>query len=281
MLFADANPMTIPVITDCAGKTKSWYRGDQESIYDRHIAEGRVLPYNKTDITYTWNSMGYRCPEFDIPKTNRPRVCIYGDSCMEGYGLSEKDMPSMQFARHWNDHFENENPEIFNLAKAAASNDFISRVLYSTVSQLRPDLVVIYWTYVTRRELHAEDGNTLSFLKSWPIMSVPFPEQYHELLTSQQVLSNWRADADNFLRNYLLVKYFLQAHSIPYVWSLESHRWYENKQQYFDQYDHDRYINCGLENYYLDFSRDQVHPGPKSIDVISKRLFDHYCKMFR
>jgi hypothetical protein len=200
---------------------------------------------------------------------------------MEGYGLPDGDMPSAQFARHWNNWLGRENPEIFTLAKAAASNDFISRLIYSTVPVLKPDLVVIYWTYVSRRDLYADDGNTLSFAQHWSEMSVQYPEKYHGLLTSQQALNNWRANANNFLRNYLFVKYFLQTHSIPYVWSLESHEWYKNKHHYFDQFDHDRYVNCGLENYCTDFSRDQMHPGRKSIDVISKRLFYHYCKMFR
>jgi len=282
MLFADHNPMTIPVISDCAGKTNAWYRGDQETRYDGTISERKItLPYNKTDITYAWNSMGYRCPEFDVPKTTRPRVCFYGNSCVEGYGLPEQDTLPMQFSKHWDNWLGGEKPEIYNLAKAGASNDFISRVIYSTVPILKPDLVVIYWTYVTRREVHAEDGTALSFMKSWSTMSVPYPEQYHRLLMSQHALSNWRADANNFLRNYLFMRYFLQAHSIPYVWSLESDNWYQNKHQWFEQWDHDRYVNCGLENYYFDYSRDQMHPGPKSIDVISKRLFDHYCKMFR
>ena len=67
-----------------AGSTLKWTQGDDQEDY---VAEGNL--YGPDDITYDYNSHGFRCDPFE---NNNTEIVFIGDSFTEGTGLPLKDL---------------------------------------------------------------------------------------------------------------------------------------------------------------------------------------------
>ena len=128
----------LPIDKETACKNLKWYRGDDEAKYKQNLAGGKIPQFGPDDVTYDFNSLGFRCQEFGPRLGNEFRVGFYGCSLMEGYGLpSHKTIPA-QFSDILCGRIE-KPVDAFNLGKAAASNDRIADIIHGTVPLLKPD----------------------------------------------------------------------------------------------------------------------------------------------
>lgn len=269
MVFSERiRKMIIPTEEECAGKEVDWYRKDSESTYTDNLEKGEKLPFGPQDIKYKFNSNGYRCPEFDSPK-KKARSCFYGCSMMEGYGLPEELTLPMQFAKKT-------DTEAFNLAKASASNDYISRMILQTTPILNPDVVVVLWTYTTRRELYTEEGHEVKWIKNWRLRGEYERSGDESFMEAAEALCNVDNNINNFVKNYNVVKYFLESKKIPWMWGLVNVQSMFNIMPHLDT--NDLEICCGfdLSKETCDLSRDLMHPGSKTIEKFSDAFVEIY-----
>jgi len=267
--------LLLPIDKEIAGKNLKWYRGDSEEKFKQNISEGKIPRYGPEDVHYKFNSLGYRCQEI-TPKSDKYfRVGLYGCSLMEGYGLPEKNTIPAQFSDLLCSEIE-KPVEDYNFGKAAASNDLIANIVLGTVPVLKPDLVVVYWTYLSRRSIYANNGAVLKWITHWKEWGDDVPKMHVPLYEAHEVLNTNQNNVDNFIKNYMLVKYYLQAQNIPMVWGLANGKWFPNVAHCMDSKDLHSYASVDLESNMIDHARDVEHPGPGSAIRIAKE----FCRTF-
>ena len=166
--------------------------------------------------------------------------------------------------------------EFYNFGKASASNDFIANLILSTAPVIQPDLVVVYWTYLSRRQLYTPDGKVLKWNSSWDKLSVPIPDEYHDLCEAQAALENNHSNVANFVKNYQLVKYYLATQDITMLWGLANSGWLSQIGEHLDYRDMIRYASVDLKEHQCDYGRDMEHPGPETAGRIANQFLITY-----
>lgn len=267
--------LLLPIDFELAHKTLEWYRGDSEEKYHENIAAGHQPLYGPGDIAYNFNSLGFRGRDIK-PKTDTIRICFYGCSLVEGYGLPWRHSLPAVFAESIGSVLG--SVEYYNFGKASASNDLISELVVTSQPVAQPDLVVIYWTYFSRRQLHTPDGKVLKWNQHWKDLSVPLPNEYEELYEAQNALINSYSDLDNFLKNFQLVKHFLRAQGIPMIWGLANAGWFAQIGHHLDEADLKTYADMGLREHMSDYARDMHHPGPDTVRLLNEKLIQTYVR---
>lgn len=255
------SPTTLPDLSHLANQNLQWFRGDSEESYNHNISCNAIPPYGPYDISYRFNSHGFRSPELTMSST-LSKVAFYGCSIMLGYGLPVEDtIPILTV---------NGNNMAFNLGIAGASNDLIARTVISTVPIIKPDFVFIYWTYLTRREIYMDSGEPLQWLRNWKKQTVKVKEDAALYMEAQDKLTHFASNINNVLRNITLVDLFLKNQGIRYYWSMvEAHMFqFDGITEEFIPFS-DNYLHANLPDILLDTSRDMQHPGVKTNQKIA------------
>jgi hypothetical protein len=118
--------------------TSYWSRRDRPGINPKSI-------YSDTDITYKWNTHGFRSDEFI--NDGRDSIIAIGDSSVIGIGLPvEHTWPSMLREKF-------PNTKLYNLGLAAASSDYVVRAIAKTIDVLCPRAVFVQWPFLSSREV--------------------------------------------------------------------------------------------------------------------------------
>jgi lysophospholipase L1-like esterase len=205
---------------------------------------------------YTYNELGFRG---DSIHKKGFKVMSLGCSLTEGVGVNDNETWPAHFCSHI------DNSVNFNFGVGGRSNDFIVRCLLSYFDLIKPDLVLIMYTYPTRKEYYTKLGGVEPYI---PAQSWGFFEDTSEGIDSQNLkdrLQNDNEDFINWYKNHLLITNFLENKKIPLAWSdaiLET-SYNDNNKFSFDY------------NSYLDFGVDGTHPGPKQHEIYAKHLFNY------
>ena len=104
------------------------------------------IPVNNNAEGIKVNSLGYRCPEFNVPE-GKKNVVILGCSHTIGVGHAENT--------HWVAHLSKCNTTIlryWNLAVPGCSGDRMVRILYGAEKVLFPKIIICCWPHSSRRE---------------------------------------------------------------------------------------------------------------------------------
>jgi hypothetical protein len=216
---------------------------------------------------YTYNELGFRGES--ITKKGF-KIMSLGCSITEGVGVNDDETWSRQFCKMI------PNSVDMNFGTGGRSNDFIARCLLTYFDLIKPDLVLILYTYPHRREVYTEKNNVEPFI---PISQWGFMVETEEGKNIQKCLSdlqNKNSDIINWYKNHLLIKYFLESKKCNWIWNGVNllHDYNE-----FNRFDGDgRYVN---EKTYLDKGVDKIHPGPKQHYSYAKLLYDHIIKNFK
>lgn len=120
-------------------ESSHWYRRDAPGKNPNSI-------YSDTDITYTWNSHGFRSDEF----VDDGRDCIIALGCSYTTGLG------VPVDHTWPNLLRDKidpNMKIYNMSLAATSGDYIVRALYKTIEILKPKAVFVLWPGFASREV--------------------------------------------------------------------------------------------------------------------------------
>jgi len=232
----------------------SWFQTD---VFDKLERNGGHPVYGEKDISYRFNSHGYRCDEFDIDAAEI-RVVSLGCSLVHGLGLPEKHL----FHELFCDKIRSQTGATlvnWNLGVPGASNDYITRMLYHVVPILKPHILLINFTELSRRDFFTISADWLRYKpiankKYWPDDLVQ-----REAFQHLNQLSNPADDRRNFFVNCKAVEAYLQntiwlaSYALTEYWQIAS-KWFDPKHQ----------VGGFRPDHELDIARDFMHPGPKS-----------------
>jgi len=206
--------------------------------------------------TYTYNELGFRG---DSINKKGFKVMSLGCSLTEGVGVNDNETWPAQFCSHI------PNSVNFNFGTGGRSNDFITRCLLSFFDLIKPDLVLVLYTYKHRREIYTNTNGVEPYIpgKSWGYL-----EETLEGRNIQQLkdgLGNDNEDFINWYKNHLLITNFLQCKNVPFVWngSLAEIEYTDT-----NKFDYD-YTS------FLDLGKDNSHPGSEHNKIYSQNLYDY------
>jgi hypothetical protein len=241
------------------GQTVNWLGGPDSP--EALVRQGGHPLYGPADVTYQFNSHGYRCAEFESEA--EIRLISIGCSITLGQALPQSVLFHERFAQCLRTEL-GKSVVNWNLSQAGASNDYISRVLQLIVPKLRPHIVLINFTYTGRREYVAAHNQQVEYIPSWTPEGPILKDIYRHF----DALSSPHDNQLNFFRNYKSVEALLQNHQ--WLYSLTSH---SDLQCISAHIDHGRYVGPMDK---VDTGRDNMHPGPRSHEL----LFTHYWRRF-
>lgn len=193
-------------------------------------------------VEYRFNSLGYRGEEYDPQAARHVFAC--GCSYMFGSGVDYEVTAAHQFKlRYAEAHgLPPEQVNLLNFSMGSASNDYIARTVVSQMMRVKPDLVVVEFTHLTRAEYvnTAELGPHVYAIGPW----YTFRDKWDEQLRTAQKVDVEGVDGDDaldllieagmgyytyytddlaaltFLRNALLVQLTCEKLGVPYIAAL-------------------------------------------------------------
>jgi hypothetical protein len=211
---------------------------------------------------YTYNELGFRG---DSIHKNGFKVMSIGCSLTEGSGVNDSETWPHQFCKHIPNSVDN------NFGVCIMSNDYISRCLLTYYDLIKPDLVLIMYTFPHRREVFTEDGGIEPFMATSALdyfVETEDGKTIQKLLTE---LQNDNEDLINWYKNHQLIKYFLESKKCNWLWNgsfLNTD--YTDKLRFDGEYKN-----------YLDLGVDKRHPGPRHNYEYSIRLFKYIRNNFK
>jgi hypothetical protein len=245
------------------GETLEWMPGDDLAGYRRR---GGHAVYGEHDIQYTFNSLGYRCPELDTLADIR--VVAIGCSYVLGIGLAQEHLFHERFAAQLRSS-SSKSVVLWNLGRSGASNDYISRMLYLAVRELDPHLVLINFTRLPRREYVSAQNQPYHYSPQ----AVPRDAIARDVHGHFAALSSPFEDEVNFFRNYQAVERLLDDRT--WLYSLS---WGQDYDQVARHLDLGRYVGTLRR---IDLARDDDHVGPESHKALAGLYWDKFVEMDR
>ena len=223
-----------------------WCAADTEEAFRKN---GGHHLYDESSITYRLNSQGYRCPEFE--DTASIRMISIGCSHTFGVGLPQDALYHELFAKRLGSELGLDVIN-WNLGSGGASNNYIARLLHLTVPKLKPDLVLIFFSYFSRREYVAANNRSIKYL---PKFQYPDPV----LQDISNGLSNLTSEYDDqlsFFRDYKSIEALLAGR----LWAFS----FVNPRGISDIVGHldSRFRTRDYRR--VDRARDHSHLGPKT-----------------
>jgi hypothetical protein len=238
-----------------------WLACDSHEDYLKH---GGHPVYGAKDVEYCFNSLGYRCPEFETKADLR--IIAIGCSYVMGVGLPQPALFHELFAERLR-AATSQSVVLWNLGLAGISNDYITRMLYLAVPYLDPHIVLINFTHANRREYVSIQGRWMQYTVGY----VPPDRVGREIHKHFEALSSPFDDDLNLFRNYKAIE------------SLLTHRFWLfsaiNRSDFNRINSHaefERYVGPLHE---VDKARDWAHPGPKSHEALAECYWTHFCAL--
>lgn len=197
---------------------------------------------NTGQCTYTYNELGFRG---DSINKKGFKVMSLGCSITEGVGVNDNETWPSQFSKLI------DNGVNMNFGTGGRSNDFICRCLLSYFDLIKPDLVLIMYTFPHRREVYTKENFIEPYIPTKVWGRLAETKEGNEIQKSLDSLQNDNEDFINWYKNHLLIKNFLENKKCNWIWNgqfavskdfIESNR--------FD----------GLKPF-LDLGADAAHPG--------------------
>jgi hypothetical protein len=246
---------------------KFWTSEDFEvSTHQFRLSERKNKTYHESGsdksgiCTYTYNELGFRG---DSPTKQGFKIMSIGCSNTEGLGVNDDQTWPSQFSKQITNGVD------LNFGHGGRSNDYISRCLLTYYDMILPDLVLIMYTEYHRREYYTRAGGIEPFhIKQWGYFAeTEEGKKNHQSLIN---LSNRESDFQNWYKNHLLIKYFLETKKCNWMWN----GWFiTEKYQEKNKFD---------GNYYpfIDYGTDSIHPGPETNKTYSIKLYNHIKEKF-
>ena len=211
---------------------------------------------------YTYNELGFRG---DSINKEGFKVLSLGCSHTEGVGVNYEDT--------WPHIFCNYIPNSVNLnfGTGGRSNDFIARCLLTYYDYIKPDLVLIVYPDMCRREIYTDVGGIEPFMPqtSWGYLSET--NDGKTIQNNMVSLQNENSDFVNWYKNHLLIKYFLESKGANWLWNGSMHIPSDYKE--FNRFDGDFSI-------FIDKAVDGSHHGPIHNKKYAEKLINYISSEF-
>lgn len=238
--------------------TYRWGLGDRKN--KQYTTSGSD---NTGKCVYTYNELGFRG---DSIHKKGFKVMSIGDSNTEGVGVGDEDT--------WPKIFSSliQNGVNMNFGTGGRSNDFISRCLLTFYDIIKPDLVLIMYTSPQRREIYTEAGGIEPYTPTSAWGYTKETEDGKKIQETLVSIQNLPEDLNNWYKNHLLIKYFLESKKCNWIWN----GWMGIPTSYTE---FNRYDGEYLE--FLDYGVDGNHAGPNHNKNYSKSLIKYIKDNFK
>ena len=221
-----------------ANQTVFWDTTDSIDTYKNNLIDRksskllRDLGYVDYEISYTFNSHGFRTPEFD-QKTD---IVCFGCSFTMGTGVHDKDT--------WPSQLQNlTGLRVTNLGHAGSSNDTAYRMARHYLELLQPKYAIWLQTDAHRIEIIDQSTNIVINILASDINNLFSDNLFIKTWMSSDVNQQLNLDKNTQAFKYLCD----QASVIPIILSLSD--------------------ITGL-----DLARDLQHPGPRSYQQLAEKI---------
>jgi hypothetical protein len=248
---------------------KYWTAGEFEvSSYKWNLAKRKNSIWKESGsdktrkCTYTYNELGFRG---DSIKMDGFKIMSLGCSHTEGVGVNDDETWPARFTKLV------PNGVNMNFGTGGRSGDFVVRCLLSYYNLIKPDLVLIFYPDISRKDIYTIEGGVEPYMPSsaWGYME----ETENGRLIQKNLLEiqNNNNDFANWYKNHLLIKLFLESKKCNFIWNgslIQS--------PYKDEfrYDGDFFTNI------IDKGVDDRHTGPNHLKNYSTKLYDHINTKF-
>jgi hypothetical protein len=220
-------------------------------------------------VRYDLNASGYRCDEFDDPLGLR--VFSIGCSCAFGTGIPYETTFSHRVAAMLG-HELGVPATNWNLSSPGKSADYIARLVSSAVPLLRPDVVIVVFSYIGRREFITETGRLIGYspnVPDWIVRDVMYPEALDVYRAFDRLVSRPN-DLRNLVVNFRLCEDTVRRADIPWCYSTMEPDASEDLSRLGEGSDH---IGACMVPH--DAALDGAHPGPESNRIFAEAIVDH------
>jgi hypothetical protein len=259
---------------DCVGRF--WQRGEIPVVATKTIPANSELlwlpadlphrasgAYKDVRITYKINAQGWRSREI-VPSSPNRKVMFVGCSFTMGIGLPYDEVWTSIATRHMETAL-GEPVEQHNFGYGAHGNDFFAMVVHQVLPILKPDMLVVLFTDLSRRTLFPQFGHRLALLPNY----VP-----DGLNTVHQAFLQLQSDSDDFMdfvRQHSFIDAAAKLNRTPWVWQAYGPHVLPPLAQVAKYVRTDNMIDCAFPAYGVtttdetlkrDFARDGMHPGP-------------------
>jgi hypothetical protein len=225
---------------------------------------------NTNKCTYTYNEYGFRGDSFTKEGF---KVLSLGCSITEGVGVNDNETWPFYLTQHI------PNGVNMNFGYGARSNDYISRCLLTFFDLVKPDIVLIFYTFADRREYVREDGDIEPYMiKPWGFFTDT--REGRIAYQSQTELNNRHANLMNWYKNHLLIKNFLETKKCPWVWNGDTLRVNCISDEEHMNYQEFNRFDGGYGENNIDLGVDDMHPGPLTHQRYANRLFNFINKTY-
>jgi len=211
---------------------------------------------------YTYNELGFRG---DSIKKEGFKVMSLGCSITEGVGVNDTETWPAQFCTRI------ENGVNLNFGTGGRSNDFICRCLMSYYDLIKPDLVLIMYTFPHRREIYTNNGGIEPYIPTKIWGKLLETEEGKSIQNSLDILQNDNSDFINWYKNHMLIKLFLESKKCNWIW--------DGKRASRDYQEFNRFTALDNLNK-MDLGSDDLHPGPEHHHYYANILFDYISIKF-
>lgn len=209
---------------------------------------------------YTYNELGFRG---DSIKKEGFKVMSLGCSITEGVGVNDNQTWPHQFSKLI------DNGVNMNFGTGGRSNDFICRCLLSYFNLIKPDLVLIMYTFPHRREVYTKENFIEPYIPTKVWGRLAETKEGNEIQKSLDSLQNDNEDFINWYKNHLIIKLFLESKKCNWLWNgLNLNTNYSE----FNRFD--------SEKIHLDKGSDDLHPGPNTHKRYANLLYDYITIKF-
>lgn len=212
--------------------------------------------------TYTYNELGFRG---DSIKKDGFKIMSLGCSHTEGVGVNDDETWPAQFTKLV------PNGVNFNFGTGGRSGDFVVRCLLSYYDLIKPDLVLILYPPINRKEIYTADGGVEPYMatSAWGYMEET--EEGRLIQKNLLEIQNTNQDFVNWYKNHQLIKLFLESKKCNFIWNGSL-----TQSPYKDEfrYDGDFFVNI------IDKAVDGRHCGPKHYKNYATKLYDHINNNF-
>ena len=234
-----------------------WLGMDNEKHFDMLEPQGSHWKFNKDNVKYTLNSLGYRGEE--PTQESDYTVLVFGDSHTFGVGINDKDVWPVQFKNLLKQ--QHPNCKVINLSVPGGTNDVMARSLSCCLDIIKPDCVIVCYTYPNRREAIWDSGNI------WQLnMTIPDGPNKSDVDEFQSwfMTINEHTDSYNWMKNHKFIKALCKDITL-----IES------------QVTQMQIIQKGLGTAlkYNDVARDCKHFGPTVHKEFAMKMYERFCSL--
>lgn len=265
--------------------THRWYSLDSESNH-RKNPHPRFGP---NDIEYRFNLQGYRCPEFDrLHERNDGAVTVacIGSSGLFGTGLPEPlTLPRLLQAKLQD--FLGRPVESWNLGVGGTGPAYVTRMLFSVLPVMKPDLALLTTHAFNRREFIGETGRIYSTQTRAHWQHRFTDPERRQMQKACKLISNPYNHVMQFVTNAKVWESLCDDAGVMWLFAAEG------RSEDIDSVDHvmrvpRKMVGPGmftLTKKYRDdpetgLARDMLHPGTKPTEELAEILFARYRELY-